>query len=149
MDVVRVGPNDYSVVSEELINAIQSITNHDDDGIPNPSINTRLVTGLLVTGTATNPVIYVSSSDPRIGAGPGGVDLNLDTNSGILSRLTWNGASWDKLDLAVGISRSEENHGPNGMDLDAANNLLYLSAPRRRVTPVEEGSTQTVVGLIW
>ena len=24
-----------------------------------------------------------------------------------------------------------------------------LSAPRRRVTPVEEGSTQTVVGLIW
>ena len=25
----------------------------------------------------------------------------------------------------------------------------YLSAPRRRVTPVEEGSTQTVVGLIW
>ena len=26
---------------------------------------------------------------------------------------------------------------------------VYLSAPRRRVTPVEEGSTQTVVGLIW
>ena len=25
----------------------------------------------------------------------------------------------------------------------------FLSAPRRRVTPVEEGSTQTVVGLIW
>ena len=25
----------------------------------------------------------------------------------------------------------------------------YLSAPRQRVTPVEEGSTQTVVGLIW
>ena len=27
--------------------------------------------------------------------------------------------------------------------------LGNLSAPRRRVTPVEEGSTQTVVGLIW
>ena len=25
----------------------------------------------------------------------------------------------------------------------------FLRAPRRRVTPVEEGSTQTVVGLIW
>ncbi len=25
----------------------------------------------------------------------------------------------------------------------------FLSVPRRRVTPVEEGSTQTVVGLIW
>ena len=25
----------------------------------------------------------------------------------------------------------------------------YLSAPRRRVTPVAEGSTQTVVGMIW
>ena len=25
----------------------------------------------------------------------------------------------------------------------------YLGVPRRRVTPVEEGSTQTVVGLIW
>ena len=39
---------------------------------------TRLVTGLFVGGTASQPVLYVSSSDPRIGAGVSGEDLNLD-----------------------------------------------------------------------
>ena len=43
--------------------------NHNDDGTLNPSVTARLVTGLLVTGTAANPVIYVASSDPRIGGG--------------------------------------------------------------------------------
>ena len=45
--------------------------NHDDDGTLNATVNTRLVTGLLVPGTAANPVIYVGSSDPRIGGGEG------------------------------------------------------------------------------
>jgi hypothetical protein len=125
--VIRNGPNSYSLTATQTITSIQSIANHDDNGALNPSITTRLVTGLLVAGTAANPVIYVTSSDPRIGAGPGGADLNLDTNSGILSRLTWNGSSWVKLDLVRGLPRSEENHAPNGMALDTATNTLYIA----------------------
>lgn len=90
-------------------------------------MNGRLVTGFLAAGTATNPVLYVVSSDPRIGAGPDGNDLNLDTNSGILTRLTWNGMAWERLDLVCGLPRSEENHGPNGMQLDPSGTLLYLN----------------------
>ena len=66
--------------------------NRDDDGALNPAVTTRLVTGILVTGTPSNPQIFTVSSDPRIGGDIG--DLNLDTNSGILTRITWNGASW-------------------------------------------------------
>ena len=54
-------------------------------------------------------------------------DLNLDTNSGIVSRLTWNGSSWDKVDLVRGLPRSEENHAVNGLHLDKTTNILYLA----------------------
>jgi len=125
--VVRNGANNYQVTATETLTQIQQIPNHDDNGVLNSSVNTRLVTGLLVAGTAANPIIYVSSSDPRIGAGPAGTDLNLDTNSGIVSRLTKNGSSWTKLDLVRGLPRSEENHASNGMQLDAATNTLFLA----------------------
>ena len=122
------------VLQQEQITLIQEIPNHDDDGTLNPSLTTRQVTGLLVTGTADNPVLYVTSSDPRIGGGGGGNDLNLDTNSGILSRLTWTGTSrndpagyWDKVDLVRGLPRSEENHSPNGMAYDPVTHTLYVS----------------------
>ncbi|MGI9455318.1 MAG: malectin domain-containing carbohydrate-binding protein, partial [Aeoliella sp.] len=61
------------------------------------------------------------------GAGGSGADLNLDTNSGILSRLSWNGSSWDKLDLVRGLPRSEENHASNGIQLDEATNTIYIA----------------------
>jgi hypothetical protein len=85
-------------------------------------------TGLVVTGTSAQPVLYVSSSDPRYGGGTRG-DLNLDTNSGMVSRLTWNAATstWVKKDLVRGLPRSEENHAVNGMVLDKASNTLYLT----------------------
>ncbi len=83
---------------------------------------------MLVTGTAAQPVIYVSSSDPRFGGGTRG-DLNLDTNSGMISRLTWSSATstWAKTDIVRGLPRSEENHAVNGMVLDKATNTLYLA----------------------
>ena len=126
-EVTRSGANDYDVVGVETITSIHAMPNRNDIGTLNSSVVGRLVTGILVTGTATNPVIYVCSSDPRIGAGPSGSDLNLDTNSGILSRLTWNGAAWVKLDLVRGLPRSEENHASNGMQLDVATNTLYIA----------------------
>jgi hypothetical protein len=126
-DVVRNSANDYSVTTTETISLIQSMPNHDDSGNLQTYVINRLVTGLLVTGTAENPVIYVMSSDPRIGAGPSGEDLNLDTNSGILSRLTWDGSQWSKLDLVRGLPRSEENHHANGMALDPTSNTLFIA----------------------
>ena len=68
-------------------------------------------------------MIYVTSSDNRISVGD---DSGLDTNSGVISRLTKNGATWDKVDIVRGLPRSEENHSTNGLDLDEATNTLYV-----------------------
>ncbi|HEY5706892.1 MAG TPA: malectin domain-containing carbohydrate-binding protein [Terrimicrobiaceae bacterium] len=125
--VQRFGPNQYNVVATETINLVKNIPNYDDDGTRNFALNTRQVTGLLVTGTAENPVLYVSSSDPRIGAGSGGHDLKTDTNSGIISRLTWTGSEWDKVDIVRGLPRSEENHATNGMQFDFLSNALLVA----------------------
>jgi len=127
--VVRNSANNYQITATETITLIQQIPNHNDNGALNTSVNTRQVTGFIVTGTAASPVIYVSSSDPRIGGGSAGPanDKNLDTNSGVLSKLTKNGSSWTRTDLVRGLPRSEENHSTNGMQLDEVNNILYLN----------------------
>lgn len=127
--VARNGVNQYAVTAEQDISSIQSIPNHNDDGSPAPAFTTREVTGLYVTGTAANPVIFVASSDPRIAGGPTGQASGADTNSGIVSRLTWNAATqaWDKLDLVRGLPRSYVDHAPNGLTLDPNTNTLYLA----------------------
>ena len=125
--VVKNGPGSYSVTATETITLINSIPNHNDDGNLAPSITTRQVTGILVTGTAAQPVLYVTSSDSRVGGGGPNSDVNLDTNSGILSVLTRSGSTWTKIDLVRGLPRSEENHSVNGMQLDAATNTLLLA----------------------
>ncbi|RJP73844.1 MAG: T9SS C-terminal target domain-containing protein [Ignavibacteriales bacterium] len=127
LTVVRNYKNNYSVIKTETINEIRKIVNHDDDGKLNTNVTKRQITGILVTGTAENPVIYVSSSDPRVGAGLTGNDVNLDTNSGIVSKLIWDGTKWIRIDLVRGLPRSEENHSPNGMALDETNGILYLA----------------------
>ena len=103
------------------------MTNHDDDGSVNANIDGRLITGILVAGTAAQPIIYVASSDPRQAAGPSGNDSNLDTNSVIISKLTKNGNNWNKKDLVRGLPRSEENHVGNGMQLSPNGNILYIA----------------------
>lgn len=125
--VARSGKNNYTTTKTVKIDLIQKIQNHDDDGDVNNGVKGRLVTGLLVTGTAANPVIYVASADPRMGGGPSGNDTNLDTNSVILSRLTQNGNNWAKKDLIRGLPRSEENHQGNGMQISNNGNTLYLA----------------------
>src|SRR5215211_4752478 len=104
LTIEQTAPGAYSVVSSEIIAAVAEMPNHDDDGSlagadndgfasihkSDPDLladNERQVTGIVVTGTAENPIIYVSSSDPRVGAGTGGTDKGLDTNSGVISRL--------------------------------------------------------------
>jgi hypothetical protein len=126
--IAQTGPTAYTVTSTQVIPLVAQIPNHNDDGSLYTGIfETRQVTGLLVAGTAANPIIYVSSSDPRVGGGGSAGDLNLDTNSGIISKLTWNGSSWDKVDLVRGLPRSEENHAVNGLTLDKTGKNLYLA----------------------
>ena len=128
IDIIRNGTNDYSAGSAEIIEVVKKMPNFNDDGTPHFGEVKRQVTGILVVGTADNPIIYVGSSDYRIGAGTEKGDINLDTNSGTVSRLTWNGTSWEKVDLIRGLPRSEENHANNGMQLDEANNVLYIAS---------------------
>jgi len=113
--VVRNGKNNYTGNKLETITLIKNVLNHNDKGVAQPQIKERLLTGILVEGTAANPVIYAASSDPRQAAGPSGKDANLDTNSGILHRLTKNAGGWAKQDLVRGLPRSEENHVSNGL----------------------------------
>ncbi len=125
--IQRNAANDYEVLEHEEINLIYEIPNRNDNGNLNTSLLGRQVTGILVSGTADFPIIYVGSSDPRHGAGSSGTDTGLDTNSGIISRLDWNGTQWTKTDLVRGLPRSEENHSSNGMQLDETNNILYVT----------------------
>jgi Glucose / Sorbosone dehydrogenase len=124
--VVRNGRNSYSVTATETVTLVRDIPNHNDDGTLNTTLTTRQATGMVVTGTAARPVLYVTSSDPRFGGGPRG-NLNIDTNSGIVSRLTWDGSTWSKLDLVVGLPRSEEDHAVNGVAMNAAGTVLYVA----------------------
>lgn len=132
LTVQKNGDNNYVVTAKEEITAVKNIPNHDDDGTPcsgtSSDCNNREATGLAVAGTAANPIIYVTSSDFRIGSGPGGGsgDVDLDTNSGIITRLTWNGTSWDTVDMVRGLPRSEENHATNGLEFTTIGGTDYL-----------------------
>jgi len=121
------GDAPYAVSSEETIGLIKEMPNRDDDGSLSPTTKDRLVTGIAVTGTAQTPVIYAVSSDPRIGGGESGGDLDLDTNSGILSKLTKSNGTWSKQDLVRGLPRSEENHTANGLALSPDGQTLYIA----------------------
>jgi hypothetical protein len=111
----------FEVTASEVISAIQEIPNHTDQGQPLPGLRERLVTGMAVAGDADKPVLFVASSDPRL------YNKDVDTNSGVISRLHWTGTGWRRTDLVRGIPRSRYDHAPNGLALDAANNILYHS----------------------
>ena len=126
---IEVQNGEYIATDHELLQlpsgagVVQSIQNHNDDGTLN-SIQARQVTGFVVAGTAANPVLYISSSDPRISNNG---EVNLDTNSGIVTRVTWNGSEWEAVDIIRGLPRSEENHAVNGLTLSPDGNTLYLA----------------------
>jgi hypothetical protein len=86
--IERRGANDYVAASAEVITAINDLPNHNDDGSTAGAPTDRQVTGLVVTGTATHPVIYVSSNDPRAFFSPQLDRATIgDTNSGVVSKL--------------------------------------------------------------
>ena len=117
---VSLSNGQYVATAHELLTlpggggVVKSIQNHNDDGSDSSQSN-RQVTGILVTGTAENPVLYISSSDPRIASNN---DVNLDTNSGVITRVTWTGSAWEAVDIVRGLPRSEENHSNNGLAIN-------------------------------
>lgn len=121
-DINRSGKNNFTANKIQTIESVRNTQNHNDDGSTN-NTKKRLLTGILVEGTAAKPEIYIYSGDWRQGGGPAGTDTNLDTNSGILHKLVKNGNNWIKHDLVRGLPRSEENHQGNGL-LMKGNKLL-------------------------
>ena len=115
------------MTATETISLVRGLPNHDDDGRPNPEVRGRQLTGMVVAGTAASPLLYVSSSDPRVGGNDDGDDTNLDTNSGVISRLTRVDGAWRRLDLVRGLPRSEEFHATNGLALSADGGTLYAA----------------------
>ena len=108
----------YTVVSEETITLVKDMPNHNDDGSLAANVLGRQVTGVVTTTNELGQVVlYVSSSDSRIAGGASGNDSGLDTNSGVISRLTLTPTGWEKVDIVRGLPRSEENHSVNGMQL--------------------------------
>ncbi|ELZ27370.1 ring canal kelch-like protein [Halogeometricum pallidum JCM 14848] len=133
LEVERTAENSYQVTDEVTINGIKNIPNHNDTGDYNPGENNRQITGLTVGGTASQPVVYVSSSDPSIDVGQD--DDDTDTNSGTISRLTISPGSdgviqQSEIDhevLVIGLPRSEENHATNGLELTDDGSTLYVA----------------------
>jgi hypothetical protein len=127
LTLLRHGPGSYEATASETIGGLVDLANHDDDGTENPRYIGRLLTGLVVSGTPERPVIHAVTTDPRIGGGTKRWNRHLDTNSGVLSRLTWDGSDWQRLDLVRGLPRSEENHAGNGLVLDPGGTRLLLA----------------------
>ncbi|MEO7240005.1 MAG: hypothetical protein ABIW16_01260, partial [Sphingomicrobium sp.] len=115
LTIAQDASGNFVIQSREIIHLVHDMPNHNDDGSYNGAVAGRQVTGLVVGGTAEAPILYVSSSDPRVGGGAAGTDTGLDTNSGVISRLTLDGGTWDKVDIVRGLPRSENNHSTNGL----------------------------------
>lgn len=120
---IEVQNGQYFASDVEVIELVRDIQNHNDDGSLS-NVSDRQVTGIVVTGTAAVPVIYVSSSDPRISFNG---EVNLDTNSGVITRLTRSGDGFEAVDIIRGLPRSEENHANNGLVLSNDGNNLYVT----------------------
>jgi|GEM_PF-1920622 len=126
--VTRIAPNVYRVIGTEILNNLLDIGNHNDDGTVQAHPQ-RQVTGMFVAGTAQNPVIFTTSGDWRdsFHIEVHDFDSGVDTNSGVISRITWDGAAWQRLDLVRGLPRGVTNHAPNGLVLDPETNRLYVA----------------------
>lgn len=110
----------FQVDSQEIVDSIQAIANHDDDGTPRPDIADRLITGLAVVESSGETVAYVASSDPRID------NIDIDSNSGMISRLRKVDGAWIREDLIRGLPRSKSDHAVNAIVVSADQKKLYV-----------------------
>ncbi|MBK0398732.1 cadherin-like domain-containing protein [Limibaculum sp. M0105] len=122
-DIEQDNDGNYVATVVHEIDLLGSIQNHNDDGTP-ISLEGRFVMGFDIAGTAQDPVIYVTSNDPRI-------DTFADSNSGILSMLSMDASgTWEKVDLVRGLPRSQHDHLLNDVEYlidDEGNPYLLVS----------------------
>lgn len=112
---------EYVATLVHQIDSLLSIQNHNDDGSEVNAFG-RTVMGFDVVGTADNPVIFVTSNDPRI-------DTIADANSGTLHMISLdNTGTWNTVDLVRGLPRSQHDHQLNGVEyaVDDVTGLPYL-----------------------
>jgi glucose/arabinose dehydrogenase len=87
----------------------------------------RLVTGIVVTGREDAVVLFVSSSDPRIGQVDPLSARKIDTNSGVISRLEQSEGTWKRTDVVRGLPRSRSDHATNGLALSRDGSILFVA----------------------
>ncbi len=116
-----------NVTNVEVVTTIFNSPTFNDDTAPGncPAATGRQITGLFVDDDGT---IYTAHSDPRIGFNTSSTALCIDTDGGVLTKLS--GPDYDnpsnRVDLVTGLARSRENHAPNGILIND-DGWLYLS----------------------
>jgi glucose/arabinose dehydrogenase len=124
--VSRTGPGSFSVDESRSIDAVRTLPNHDDDGSA-ADVRGRQVTGLTAAGTPDRPRLYVTSSDPRRRVPEGTAPAeSVDTNSGVLSRLTL-GDDVEHAQLVRGLPRSRNGHSTNGLAVAPDESTAYVA----------------------
>ncbi|MEQ8767381.1 MAG: choice-of-anchor D domain-containing protein [Planctomycetota bacterium] len=118
------------VIEIEVIRTIYESQTFNENGTPATNAIGRQVTGIFVDpeSSPSAPVIYVAHSDPRIGENNDDKALSIDTDGGVLTRLT--GPLFDdptsRVDMIEGLPRSRENHATNAI-VRGPDGWLYLS----------------------
>ena len=130
-------PSQKGAAAIELDLIRDGVRNYNDDGTAGP-VGVRQVTGLAVAqetiGGVARDVLYLTSSDNRIGGGSSAEFHNIDSNSSQLHKVVLDqktGAVIDSFALVRGLPRSAENHSANGVDLavdpETGDTILYLA----------------------
>jgi hypothetical protein len=65
-DIQKTPDGNYVATVVHETDVLSQIPNHNDDGTLVPQVQGRYVLGFDVVGTASDPIIYVTSNDPRI-----------------------------------------------------------------------------------
>src|SRR5215218_5309928 len=68
--VKRNGANNYAVTATQTITKIKNIPNHNDNGTLNTAVTNRLVTGILVSGTAAIHAYVIRPLTPTRACSP-------------------------------------------------------------------------------
>jgi N-acetylneuraminic acid mutarotase/glucose/arabinose dehydrogenase len=118
-----------NVVAVQRIDTIHDSPNFDAGGTPSTATG-RLLLGLEFDPASTpqRPILWAAHSDPRFCFNTPAPSCPVNTDSGVLTRLT--GPSFDdpanRTDYVTGLPRSREQHAPNAVHF-GPDGWLYLT----------------------
>src|SRR5690606_13606339 len=119
-----------NVTNVQTITTIRNTPNHNDLGQPQPEIQGRLILGLTFDpqSSPSQPIMYVTHSDPRHVWDDADPLTHIDHYSGMVTRLT--GPNFDapsnRLDVITGLPRSRKNHATSGITF-GPDGWLYIA----------------------